>query len=132
VEEGRVDQTTLGELSAELDRSAPGLLHVRLAGKSSSRDAGKVLAPLFDEILAAADVEQRAVVLHFERLEYFNSSTIAALIQFARAAQDRSVPLTVTYDGRQKWVTMSFDALKRALKPPTDGKPGVVFMSTIG
>ena len=127
-----MDQTTLGELSAELDRSASGLLHVRLAGKSSSRDAGKVLAPLFDEILAAADVEQRAVVLHFERLEYFNSSTIAALIQFARAAQDRGVPLTVTYDGRQKWVTMSFDALKRALKPPADGKPGVVFMSTIG
>ncbi|HEX7489308.1 MAG TPA: hypothetical protein VF341_10405 [Anaeromyxobacteraceae bacterium] len=127
-----MDQTTLGELSAELDRSASGLLHVRLAGKSSSRDAGKVLAPLFDEILAAAEAEQRAVVLHFERLEYFTSSTIAALIQFARAAQDRSVPLTVTYDGRQKWVTMSFDALKRALRPPADGKPGVVFMSTIG
>jgi hypothetical protein len=127
-----VDARTMGELSAELDRGTPGVLHVRLSGKSSSRDAGKVLAPLFDEVLAAATDEQRSVVLHFERLEYFNSSTIAALIQFARTAQERGVALTVTYDGRQKWVVMSFDALKRAMRPAPGGGPAVTFVSAIG
>ena len=122
-------ETTLGELSIALDRAEDGVLHVRLGGKSSSRDAGKVLAPVFDEILAAGAAERRDIALHFERLEYFNSSTIAALIQFARAAQDRGASLTVSYDGRQRWVTMSFDALRRALKPPADGRPGVRFVS---
>ena len=122
-----MENITVGELEATLDCSAPGELHVRLAGKSTSRDAGKALAPLFDQTLATARGDQRAVTLHFERLEYFNSSTIAALVQFIRAAQERGVPLTVRYDAGQKWQALSFDALKRALRPPQGTAPMVVF-----
>jgi hypothetical protein len=112
-----LDPIALGELTAVIDRSAPGQLHVRFGGRSSSRDAGKVLAPIFDEALAGATSDNRVLVLHFERLEYFNSSTIAALVQFIRTAQERKVGLTVVYAGAQKWQAMSFDALRRAMKP---------------
>lgn len=121
-----MDTITLADLTAQLDRSHPPALRVRLAGKSASREAGKVLAPLFDQALTIATGERRTLALHFEKLEYFNSSTIAALVQFIRAAQRASVALTVVYDGKAKWQAMSFDALRRALKPFDQGGPATV------
>lgn len=112
-----METVVLGDLTAELDAKIPALLRVALTGKSASREAGKVLAPLFDRILATARAERRALELHFERLEYFNSSTIAALVQFIRATQEAGVSLTIAYDPSQKWQAMSFDALSRALRP---------------
>jgi hypothetical protein len=112
-----VDTIQLGDLTAVLDRSGAGVLAIRLTGRSASREAGKTLAPLFDRVLAEATSGALALALHFERLEYFNSSTIAALVQFIRTAHERGVALTVVYDPRQRWQAMSFDALKRALRP---------------
>jgi hypothetical protein len=116
-----MENIQLGDLSADLDRAAADVLRVRLSGRSASREAGKTLAPLFDRILAEAGAESRALALHFERLEYFNSSTIAAVVQFIRAAQEHGVTLTIVYDGKQRWQAMSFDALRRALRPFESG-----------
>ncbi|HET9596949.1 MAG TPA: SiaC family regulatory phosphoprotein [Anaeromyxobacteraceae bacterium] len=128
-----MDPIVLGDLTATFDRNAPNQLHVRLAGKSASRDAGKVLAPLFDQTLAVASTENRVIVLHFEKLEYFNSSTIAALVQFIRSAQEKKLGLTVVYDAALKWQAMSFDALRRAMKPfqTPGGSPGVIFSTAV-
>ena len=125
-----MDKFTLGDLTANLDREGAGELRIRMIGKSASREAGKVLAPLFDQALALARSESRTLSLHFEDLEYFNSSTIAALVQFIRSAQEGGVGLEVVYDSRQKWQAMSFDALRRALRPfeAADGQ-GVRFRS---
>ncbi len=118
----------LGDLAALLDRGDAGVLRVRLSGRSSSREAGKTLAPLFDRVLSDAKAELRVLALHFERLEYFNSSTIAALVQFIRAAHELGIGLTVVYDGKQRWQAMSFDALRRALRPFESGTgPAVQF-----
>ncbi len=118
----------LEDLTAQIDRSAAGTLRVRLSGRSASREAGKTLAPLFDHVLADAKAGSLALALHFERLEYFNSSTIAALVQFIRLVHERGVPLTVVYDGKQRWQAMSFDALRRALRPFESGSgPTVQF-----
>ncbi len=118
----------LGDLTAALDRVDAGTLRVRLSGRSSSREAGRTLAPLFDRVLEDAKDESLALALHFERLEYFNSSTIAALVQFIRSAHETGVALTVVYDGRQRWQAMSFDALRRALRPfETGSGPAVRF-----
>ncbi len=123
-----MDTIQLGDLTATFDRQDAGMLRVRLAGRSSSREAGKALAPLFDRCLADARAESRGLAVHFEKLEYFNSSTIAALVQFIRTAHDGGVGLTVVYDGRQRWQSMSFDALRRALRPfETGSGPGVKF-----
>jgi hypothetical protein len=126
-----LEQVVIGDVVAALDRSAPSVLSVRLSGKSASREAGKVLAPLFDRILAEAKTGSRGVSLHFEGLEYFNSSTISALVQFIRAVHEAGVGLTVVYDGAQKWQAMSFDALRRALRPfESGGGPAISFRTT--
>ncbi len=123
-----MENIQLADLSAQLDRRETNMLRVRLSGRSASREAGKTLAPLFDRILGEARAEERVLALHFERLEYFNSSTIAALVQFIRAAHDQGVGLTVVYDGKQRWQAMSFDALRRALRPFQGGAgPAVQF-----
>ncbi len=124
-----MENVVVGDLVAQLDRSARDVLRVRLFGRSANREAGKVLAPLFDRVLGEARAESRVLALHFERLEYFNSSTIAALVQFIRTVLDAGVRLTVVYDPRQRWQAMSFDALRRALRPFEAGAdaPGVEF-----
>jgi hypothetical protein len=123
-----VETMQLGDLAAELDRNSADALRVHLSGRSASREAGKTLAPLFDRALEIAKTESRSLTLHFERLEYFNSSTIAALVQFIRAVHDAGVGLTVAYDSKQRWQAMSFDALRRALRPfESGGGPAVRF-----
>lgn len=118
----------LQDLTARIDRSTAGSMRVLLSGRSASREAGKTLAPLFDRVLADAKAGSLALALHFERLEYFNSSTIAALVQFIRLVHERGVPLTVVFDGKQRWQAMSFDALRRALRPFASGSgPSVQF-----
>lgn len=118
----------LEDLTAKIDRSHAGSLRVLLSGRSASREAGKTLSPLFDRVLAEAKSGSLGLALHFERLEYFNSSTIAALVQFIRAVHERGVALTVVYDGKQRWQAMSFDALRRALRPFESGSgPSVRF-----
>ncbi len=124
-----MDSMQLADLGAALDRREAGVLRIRLTGRSSSREAGKTLAPLFDLVLADAKAEKRGIALHFEKLEYFNSSTIAALVQFIRAAHEMGVRLGVVYDGKQRWQAMSFDALRRALRPFESGSgPSVQFV----
>jgi hypothetical protein len=124
-----METTQLGDLTAVIDKENAGALRVRLSGRSSSREAGKTLAPLFDRVLSEAKGEARVLALHFEKLEYFNSSTIAALVQFIRAAHEMGVALSVVYDGTQRWQSMSFDALRRALKPFESGAgPSVRFV----
>jgi hypothetical protein len=113
-------------LQTTFDREAPGELHVRFAGKSASREAGRVLAPVFDEMLAAASGEGLALALHFERLEYFNSSTIAALVQLFNSSTIAALGVTVIYDAKQKWQALSFDALKRAMRPFETGQTSAV------
>ena len=116
------------DLQTTLEREGAATLHVRFEGKSASREAGRELAPLFDGVIAIATAEQRDIVMHFERLSYFNSSTIAALVQFIRAVQKVGRGVSVVYDGAQKWQVLSFDALKRAMRPFETGKgPSVSF-----
>jgi len=115
--EERLVQVVLGELTVTAEREATNLLRVELTGKSASRDAGKELQPVFERLLSTAREEGRTLVFHFEKLAYFNSSTIAGLVHFIRTAQAGGVGMIVRYDASLKWQAMSFDALRRALRP---------------
>ncbi len=127
--EERVNEVVLGELSVKVERPAADRIDAFLTGKSASRDAGRDLQPVLERLLGAAREEGRTLVLHFEALEYFNSSTIAALVQFIRTAQQAGISIVVRYDAALKWQAMSFDALRRALKPfEAQGGPTVSFL----
>ncbi|MFN7131893.1 MAG: STAS domain-containing protein [Myxococcales bacterium] len=109
----------------------PGALIARWKGKSASREPGKVLTPWFDQLLQEASDRGARLQMHFEALEHFNSSTIAALIQLMNRARHEGVALTLVYDAGQKWQSLSFDALQRAVRVfDSSGGPGVQFMTS--
>ncbi len=98
-------------------------------GRSASRSPGAVLHPWFDQLFGVARERNAALEMRFERLEHFNSSTIAVLIQLINSAQDRRIRMTVRYDANLRWQTLSFDALKRALRPFDGGAEQVQFVA---
>ena len=104
-------------LTIQVDQTAGGRLTFIWKGRSTSREPGKVLTPYFERALVEASDLRYAIEMHFEDLEHFNSSTIAAVIQFINSAHSRNVDLVMHYDQTQKWQQLSFDALRRALKP---------------
>ncbi|MHB8875054.1 MAG: hypothetical protein ACYC8T_15320 [Myxococcaceae bacterium] len=105
------------ELTIRVDLGAPGLLRLVMSGKSSSREPGKVLIPFFAEALKHAADSKESIEVHFEELSHFNSSTIAAVIQFINASQERQIALALHYDATLKWQALSFEALMRAIRP---------------
>jgi len=98
-------------------------------GRSNDRNPAAVLHPWFDQLFSSARERGAAVELRFERVEHFNSSTIAVLIQLITSAQDRGLRLTVRYDGSARWQTLSFDALKRAMRPFQESAAAVNFVA---
>ena len=61
-----------------VERDAPGPLVLTWKGKSDDRYPAKVLGPYFAAVLARAEERAAGVEMHFEKLDHFNSSTIAA------------------------------------------------------
>ena len=107
------------------------VLQAHWTGKSTSRDPARVLMPWFHRLLAHARAKSFKLQMHFEALEHFNSSTIAALIQIINEARIQAVPLVLHYDGSLRWQAASFQGLQRAMLPfEGKGMAKVVFVST--
>jgi len=81
-------------------------------GMSNERQPEKVLKPFFATVLDGASTGNKAVELHFEQIERFNSSTILCIIQLIQEARHRNIRLEVVYDPSRKWQRLSFDALR--------------------
>jgi hypothetical protein len=87
-------------------------LQLRLRGRSSDRHPEHILGPYFASALVAAAEQQVGLELHFEELDYFNSSTITSLIQLIQEARAKGIKLTYVYDPALRWQKLSFDALR--------------------
>ena len=126
------EQLQIEELHIEIVESPEGL-RANWSGRSTHRDPAKVLHPFFERILERARGRNVPISMHFEKLEQFNSSTIAALIQLINVARDSGVQMMVHYDKSLKWQTLSFEALQRAIEPfqPGDAE-SVQFMPLKG
>jgi|CXWL01.1.fsa_nt_gi hypothetical protein len=108
------------------EQSDPPILSVLWEGKSSSRDPSLVLKPFFDKLLVRTQKAGAALEMHFEKLEHFNSSTIASLIQLINGATEQRIALRFFYDGHARWQALSFDAIQRALAPFGASAPATV------
>jgi len=106
-----VDNLASGDLTIEVT-DQDGALVCTWTGKSNERQPQKILGPWFDALLGDAAGRSAGVVMHFERLEHFNSSTITALVRLIQAARQRAIKLTFVYDQDLKWQQLSFDALR--------------------
>ena len=108
-----MDKLQAGDLVIEaVEGSPPAPLQLIWRGKSDDRYPGKVLAPYFAAILETAVRNKTFVEMHFEKLDHFNSSTIAAIIRFIQDARSRGVRLVIVYNQALKWQKLSFDALR--------------------
>ena len=106
-------------LTIEAAEAAAGAVGIRLTwkGRSGARNPSEVLMPYFRNVLDTASQRGRVgVEMHFEALEHFNSSTVAALIHLLQDARGKQVPLVFVYDRNLKWQKLSFDAMRVFVK----------------
>ena len=100
-----------GELSID-STVGSGCLRLEWRGRSAARDPRAILVPYFEQAIAVARDSGNPVEMHFEALDYFNSSTIAALIDAIRLGSEHRVPMVMFYKESVRWQRMSFDALR--------------------
>jgi hypothetical protein len=112
-----------GQLTIQASESTAAPLQLRLRGRSSDRHPEHVLGPYFASALTAAADKRVPLELHFEELDYFNSSTITALIQLIQEARAKGIQLTYVYNPALKWQKLSFDALKVFVGDGLDLRP---------
>jgi hypothetical protein len=100
-----------GDLLVEA-RGSPQLLRLDWTGRSNARHPGALLAPWFDTVMERAQLAGCGIEAHFEALEFFNSSTIGAVIKFIADARERGLELSLLFDAQRHWQALSFEALK--------------------
>jgi hypothetical protein len=105
-----IEAADAAEPASEPGRAAPLILSWK--GKSDDRHPARILGPYFAIALERAAERKAALEMHFEKLEHFNSSTIASVIRLIQDARARGVPLVLVYDEALKWQKLSFDALR--------------------
>lgn len=104
----------LGSLTLTIQRRA-GLrepLQVLWRGKSEDVQPARILAPHFRDLLDEAAGRSAPIELHFEELEYLNSSTLVALTQLIRDARARAVKVVMFFDAERKWQKLTLEALR--------------------
>ena len=126
-----MDDLILDQLAIRVDRSAAARLRLDWVGCSDGSNPGRAIGPFFAQVLAEARRTARPLDMHFERLEYFNSATIATLIQLIHLAGEANVALCIHYAAQLGWQAVSFGALERAAHSAPDGRgaDGVEFLS---
>lgn len=99
-----------GELKIEVTRSRD-TIQLDWKGRSNHRNPETVLMPFLAQVTAAVGHPECVVKMHFEALEFFNSSTIAVIIKYVKDVRDKGVKLVFVFDPRHKWQKIFFDAL---------------------
>jgi hypothetical protein len=107
-----MDNFNSGNLAIEVSKPQPTLMRLDWRGKSNDRQPGKMLTPFFATATAEAVSAKASMEMHFEKLEYFNSSTITSIIQLIQSLRQQKVPLTIFFAGNVKWQKLGFDALR--------------------
>lgn len=107
-----MEPLVMGELTIEVHLTSDRRLALGWRGRSNERQPSLFLRPFFDRIARQAQELGVGIELHFERLEYFNSSTITAIIQLIQSLRAQRLKVGVIYDGRVRAQKMSFEALR--------------------
>lgn len=81
-------------------------------GRSNAREPWALIREFFERVAQEAEEKSSDVEMHFEDIEYFNSSTITAVIRIMQLLQAKKVPLTLFYDPSLRWQKLSFDGLR--------------------
>jgi len=99
-----------GDLRVDVTE-ADGALRLDWRGKSNARQPELHLNPFLGDVITQAQGKSATIEMHFEDLEFFNSSTITVIIQHVKDARSKGIKLVLSYDKGQKWQKIFFDAL---------------------
>lgn len=112
-----MDNLVAGALKIEVaDAGGKDPILLLWEGRSIDRNPAKFLGPYCASIIAVAAGRGAPIEMHFEKLEYFNSSTITAVIQVIQDAKKHNVKLVILFNPALKWQTISFDTLRALAK----------------
>lgn len=107
-----MESLTRGELTIEGRHAAPGLIRLDWRGRSAFRHPDEILTPFLGGVLEQAKQDSASIEMHFELLDYLNSSTVAVLVQFLQRARAEGISLCFTYAPTVRWQQLSFEALR--------------------
>lgn len=112
-----MENFSAGTLKMEVKESAPpSPIQLLWSGRSTDRDPVKLFGPYLHEVIALAEARHVAVEMHFEKLEYFNSSTISCLLKTLHEAKHRNVKLILAFDAAIKWQAVNFASMNQLFK----------------
>ncbi|MEW5739780.1 MAG: hypothetical protein AB1938_12690 [Myxococcota bacterium] len=106
----------MGDLTIEVREDTGQVLELHWFGSSNNQAPAESLRSFFDVALAEAAARKLRLAMHFERLQYFNSSTVVVLLAFLRGAAGRGVSITFCYDPSLRWQAHNFVALQQMEK----------------
>jgi len=81
-------------------------------GKSRSRKPSTEIVPYLLKAITLAKEESKSLIMRFERLDYFNSGTVTAIIQSIHAARAHGVKMRIVYDDAVEWQRLSFEPMR--------------------
>ena len=105
------ERSVFGDLVIEARERVPGVLRINWKGKSNHKSPEAVLSGFFSDVTRWAVKERGRLEMHFEELEFFNSSTITAIIKYIKELRQRQIGLAVSFSGSHRWQRIFFDAL---------------------
>lgn len=107
-----MENLTVGDLTISVDESASGVIRLNWTGRSGSQSPWSTLRPFIGMVHALAAEKSAVIEMHFELLTFFNSSTIAAVIQMIRETRAKKLKLRLVYDASLRWQAHNFEALR--------------------
>jgi hypothetical protein len=103
--------TVIGDLTIDVEEPAPDRIVLRWKGASNTSDPGSTLKIFFDLVFAEAAGRKAVVEQHFERLTFFNSATVSALLRVVAEAGRLGLPMVLRYDGSLRWQSHNFEGI---------------------
>lgn len=110
--EAGVEQFKSGELVIDCHQPKPEIIRLDWKGRSAARRPEEALSPFLQSVLERAQNNHASIEMHFASLEFFNSSTVAVLVQFLHKARAAGVKLSFLYLPTVRWQKLSFEALR--------------------
>lgn len=102
----------VNEFRIDPRRTPGGPVVLEWRGVLEERDPQSFLDPYLEAALGEARKQGTSLELRFERMEYFNSSTLGAIVDFTERSLGAGVRLVYVFDATQRWQQLSLDALR--------------------
>ena len=92
--------------SLTIEVTAAMSVTIKWLGKGDIRNPAEVLAPYLTKL--AAEAGPAMIVVDFRPLEYVNSSTVGAILQFIKQLDSHGAEVLVRYDSSVDWQRVNF------------------------